>query len=679
LPLTSGYIYIGQANQDPETDPIAVYQDAGLTIPLVQPIRTVGGYIAGTGTPANIYPSATPYSIRVRSAAGIEIFYEAAVHDEIADLIAQLYAALAAVTGPGLIGFSQTATYAAGTIGEHMQKVVFVTDAPYSAKGDGATDDYAAINSALASGKSCVFPSGAYKIGTNLTITDATLLKGAVLKPASGVTITLAGTFNAPLAKVFDTSLGGTIVVSTNAAIVGRPEWWGAIINDSSSGAMTTNLAAIGAAVVASPIVEFTSADYFLNATLKINTPHRTLRGVSRHWSSAGQSTRIVQMSATADAIQIGPDTMPGGGPNSFLQEVHLKNMSIVRGPTLTGNATWKTCPAGIRFQYCLYCSAESIWTTEHSIGVIFSGAVQTRVKEVFAFRSLVGTDPAHDPFFGFLYDGSPSFGLASGNASVYESDCNTTVGGSPALTISAHSYGQLGYTDWFIERPESAGTQYGMVLDGTGASATGTQDIHVSNAVFDQCLISGMKIFASGAQTLVNIVNPYVALNTGSTTGVAAIDIENNAGLVDLDGGQILGGLATTGDVGIKVNSSSGVNIRGILIRESRAPVQVSGSSNCTISPRINNPTVGTSGAGAIALSGSNSRITGAPQIIGGAGVFGPGINTAGTTTTNSTFDVSGIDPTSCTASAKLSYNGTAVTTAGTFGTTNLAQGNFN
>src|SRR4051812_28658822 len=87
LPLTGGYIYVGLPNQNPETSPMAVYQDAALSIPLAQPIRTTGGFIVGTGTPANAYPATTPYSISVRNKLGTEVYYQAAVHDQLSEFI----------------------------------------------------------------------------------------------------------------------------------------------------------------------------------------------------------------------------------------------------------------------------------------------------------------------------------------------------------------------------------------------------------------------------------------------------------------------------------------------------------------------------------------------------------------------------------------------------------------
>lgn len=79
-PLENGYIWIGTANQDPQTNPITVYWDKGLTLVAAQPIRTTGGYPANSGTPARIYANGN-YSIRVMNKNG-SIVYSAAVATE---------------------------------------------------------------------------------------------------------------------------------------------------------------------------------------------------------------------------------------------------------------------------------------------------------------------------------------------------------------------------------------------------------------------------------------------------------------------------------------------------------------------------------------------------------------------------------------------------------------------
>jgi hypothetical protein len=72
-PLENGYLWLGTANLDPQTNPITVYWDADLTIVAAQPIRTSGGYPANNGTPARLYVN-SDYSIRVQNKNGTLVY-----------------------------------------------------------------------------------------------------------------------------------------------------------------------------------------------------------------------------------------------------------------------------------------------------------------------------------------------------------------------------------------------------------------------------------------------------------------------------------------------------------------------------------------------------------------------------------------------------------------------------
>lgn len=80
---------------------------------------------------------------------------------------------LAASTGAGLVGFSHSETYSDGTIGSRLRHTISVKDAPFSAKGDGTTDDTTAINNAmtlaLSFGADVLIPAGTYKIAGTLS------------------------------------------------------------------------------------------------------------------------------------------------------------------------------------------------------------------------------------------------------------------------------------------------------------------------------------------------------------------------------------------------------------------------------------------------------------------------------------------------------------------------------
>jgi hypothetical protein len=75
--LDNGYIYIGTAGSDPESNPITVYWDQALTIPASQPLRTVNGYISrngsASGSPSRVWVG-TDYSIKVKDRREVAVY-----------------------------------------------------------------------------------------------------------------------------------------------------------------------------------------------------------------------------------------------------------------------------------------------------------------------------------------------------------------------------------------------------------------------------------------------------------------------------------------------------------------------------------------------------------------------------------------------------------------------------
>jgi len=73
-PLDGGSLYIGLENLDPEANPAPVYWDAAGAIPAAQPIPTLNGYPARSGTPAHLYCDIN-FSLRVRNSQSVEVLY----------------------------------------------------------------------------------------------------------------------------------------------------------------------------------------------------------------------------------------------------------------------------------------------------------------------------------------------------------------------------------------------------------------------------------------------------------------------------------------------------------------------------------------------------------------------------------------------------------------------------
>jgi hypothetical protein len=172
-PLEDGYIFIGQANQNPITNPISVFFNPGLTVLAGQPIRTIGGYPANAGTPGRLYVN-SDYSIQVQNKNG-SVVYSApeALERYSGDLISftgfkgqiGTLADLADDDGSDWIGFEPSgAGSTARSVQDKLRDVVSVKD--FGAVGDGVTSDSAALNAAYASlpstGGKIYFPKGKY-------------------------------------------------------------------------------------------------------------------------------------------------------------------------------------------------------------------------------------------------------------------------------------------------------------------------------------------------------------------------------------------------------------------------------------------------------------------------------------------------------------------------------------
>jgi len=185
-PLENGYIWVGTANVNPITNPIAVYWDAALTQPAALPVRTINGYPANSGTPGRLFTGSADYSLTVQDSKG-SLVYSALTSTDGINQYATL-AQLAASSGSSLIGFEQAGT---GTMPMTVQDALrhSYTFEQFGAVGDNSNDDTAEMQaaidevSAIGGGKLLGKPGAEYKI------TSALVLKTGVQIDLCGATI----------------------------------------------------------------------------------------------------------------------------------------------------------------------------------------------------------------------------------------------------------------------------------------------------------------------------------------------------------------------------------------------------------------------------------------------------------------------------------------------------------
>lgn len=261
-PLDDGYLYIGEINEDPQTNPIQVYWDSALTIVATQPIRTNSGYAYRNGSPALLY-TAGEFSITIRNKRqefvlyspvgygfdpaavsasvvkndftgdGVEtdftlsaspstilatnifingVYQEKDSYTLLGNVITfsiapPLNSSIEIMTNEtGVIGSTNASlvSYTAGFTGAIAQTVQtkleqYVSVKDFGAVGDGVTDDTAAIQAAINTGKPVEFPAGSYRCANLTQSTNFQRFFGTgqatLVKNANGPIATCSGSF----------------------------------------------------------------------------------------------------------------------------------------------------------------------------------------------------------------------------------------------------------------------------------------------------------------------------------------------------------------------------------------------------------------------------------------------------------------------------------------------------
>ena len=102
--------------------------------------------------------------------------------------------------GSAFVGFSHASTYAAGTVGRSLKGSVRVTDAPFNAVGNGATNDTAAFAAARAVTNRYHIPTGSYVLDASPDpFLDAFTADANVTLIVGGVSYNCSNAFAGPL------------------------------------------------------------------------------------------------------------------------------------------------------------------------------------------------------------------------------------------------------------------------------------------------------------------------------------------------------------------------------------------------------------------------------------------------------------------------------------------------
>ena len=457
--------------------------------------------------------------------------------------------------------------------------------------------------------------------------------------------------------------------------INGYPEWFGAVSNSNSGSIPATNLTALNACEALCPVINLRRADYWINDVWKINTQYCTVRGaVLSDGYDTGTGTRIISTNASANVIQIGPDSAPAS-TNLYYRNITVENICARWGVSLTPPASGSESSAVKAWlvNYVLNCQLTNCAAWEPIIGFYFYGAVYTKVDDCTVFRSNTygGTN---DFFRGFWPQGGPAI-LAGGNPSLYLSRCNVSMGSSPALVTPTGLYVNADFADIFVDDLETSQVPNGIIVNGSGSTvAAGKLDLHLRNIVLDQCSTNGIYISALNALSMITINGGYIGMTeTGATSKGIWLTGSVNAGAVSIGGGMQLISGAGTSNIGIYISQQSNVRVDDtVMILDFFKPIVIDGTSEqCDIRATINNINTGNGTTAAININGI-VRANVACIVDGAANKFAQGLLSVGTGSDKLTIDPTMFNASSINggASNKVVVNSIQITAPGYYTT---------
>jgi hypothetical protein len=442
-------------------------------------------------------------------------------------------------------------------------------------------------------------------------------------------------------------------------------------------GSPTNSDAAIQAAINSgASVVQLMGGDYYIATAITVAVPNFRLAGSGTSQNGHTGATRLVIKSASIDGIVIGAASNPGGTPTAaWLEHVTIEHLVVQRSVAPTSiNGNYVASPTGVRLRWAVTCTLNDVISLDHSNGFYLTGDIHCFIQNCQANRSLAANGSGWDYFMGFCQDNSPSIsGVVSGNASMYfkTNGSFNNAGSFPGGTWGHYIFG--GFSDTYIHALETSNQGIGIQASGTGGTGTTSidEDLIITNCVLDVCSVNAILISNANQAAQVLIANSYLCNSAGSI-----ISINTFEGLAAITGNQLRASVG--GVTGILLTSvCTGVSSHNNIITDCTYGVQMNGGGVCRSEDNINNPNV--TATAAIYLTGSAFRNVLKPVVnapVAGNISIGVKIDTG---CGYNSVEASGMNPGAFPGSApglKIVFNGTQVTSAGTFGSTNLASG---
>ena len=507
------------------------------------------------------------------------------------------------VSTAGLLGYSTSSSYGAGTVGDAITPSVTLAALPGVPPKAGKA----------------VFIQDVWRAGVFICRSGS-----APSDPQNGIYVS-SNTSGFYWERLWD-------------GVHGRPEWFGLIPNNSAAAA--ANLTALNACIVLCPVTQLGNADYWVNGRVDQQTPYRTIQGHRGDGYNTGTGTRLYSTNLSVPVLRQGPNSQPGSLAAHMrgivLRDVTLGHVGNYTGPT-SGNEATAVPVLDRRWLIKAVCERVNLW--EPLIGVYSHGLVQCYTVNSKVLRTEPKVSSGVDFCWANFVDGNPPAPGLPGNPSYYEDTFSAEF--NPELAVD--KVGILctaDFSDVFIDGAETSNATSGIRLSGSGTKAQ--INVHLRNCIFDQCAGTALDIQGLAAGACVNIEGGYYQAND---TALAVIHVRGTNGTVNITGGcQIVGG--QEGDIiGIYAQGQKQVNVAaGVTILEVPRPIVLEGATGAQLMCSVQNDTVGDGTQHIVGTTASDGVVI-AIQARGKNDAFARGIDLVGTSNTRVSIDPTLID----------------------------------
>lgn len=427
-----------------------------------------------------------------------------------------------------------------------------------------------------------------YNVTENTTINAQLVVpKGAIINIANGITLTINGEIVAGAYQIFSGS--GTLVVDKKQQKFGYPEWFGAMVNNSSYDCSIE----INKVLQIFGECRLSKAIYYISNTVALNNTDMKLKGTGYNDIFTDRDSTIIDTRDTGTSILIGATTEPPA-INDFPIGITISGIIVDRV------GTPKEGSIGIETRWNLHGIIKYVKVKNSEICYLLNHNIYAKFYDNIAIQYFTNIEK-----WAIKCSAGVTTGVVGNNASLYIKDFSC-VGSLDVAHYNGGLYIEDAPADTFIDGFETSGYQNGIIIEDKTRNLNSSNDIHISKAILDGIALYGIYLHGLSDTGSVSIENCYVAPN--NTTNTYAYCVHNCGCGISFVNNQAILNVASNQSIGFYINASNSISLKGNIIVDSYRPYVIDNALSITIDDVVK--MFKTGGETVISLSGTSEGI---------------------------------------------------------------------